>query len=384
MFSLKNIIGRQQVTVPLTRAADTFFYKLLHGSTIKNDTSALIDGYGKNPYIYIVVDNIAKVVASMPRYFVNKNGEEVAAPDGARTFMQPNERESYFEFYYRVAANMLACGEYFVNGLRPGEGQQVWQMVAPIVSNVDIETLGDGEITRYSYHYFNKQRYVMPADMLHGFRPDITQDSLRGFSALRPGKAVYESDNELREAKASVFRNRGASGLIYSDGGRAISPTERDQQQQTLDSINIGNTDKLAYYGNKVGYIPFGIDGSLMSAVSKEDLSNLRDACRLFGIDSKLFGDPAASTYNNVAEAEKAAYEKVYLPLAQKLDEDISKFVLGEDISYSVNKGEVPILQESEFARAEEIRQDVAAGILTVNEARAMRYPELGDVKQAI
>jgi phage portal protein BeeE len=125
----------------------------------------------------------------------------------------------------------------------------------------------------------------------------------------------------------------------------------------------------------------------LLKAIESEGLANLRDACRLYGIDSLLFGDPMASTYDNKTLAERAAYTDVYLPLAKKIDKDISKWLFQSHFGQTglelvVDENQIDVLNKTDKEQAETMAIDIAAGILTANEARAIRYPDLGPLPE--
>jgi HK97 family phage portal protein len=385
-FDLSKIFksSRQSVSIGLDGKPDFWnvnlksFFNFDEGTT----NEYINNGYGENPYIFVVIDKIANMVASLPREFFATDGSD-ARPDTEylKLLKNPNKKDSRQEFYYRIVANYLAAGEVFIHGLRPVGFSKYAELIVPTVDYVTINESGDGTVTGYNYTYFAKNYNVQPDDMLHILKPDITDDTNNGFSPLRPGRKVYQADNELRKAKASTFRNRGASGLLFNKGVRAMEPKERERLQAQYNKDTGGeNRDQVYLSSTELGFIPMGIDGNLLKAIENEGLANLRDACRLYGIDSKVFGDPGASTYNNVQEAQIAAYRDVYIPLSRKIDSELCDWLLANDTVYTVSESDIDILKGVNKEEAETLKIDIESGIITVEEARAMRYPELGEL----
>ena len=76
-------------------------------------------GYGRNPYVFMVVDHINDVQSTLPRTLVNSNGEEVQEQELEALLMDPSPGQSKDEFLYRVGTELLVNGNAIIYGLRP-------------------------------------------------------------------------------------------------------------------------------------------------------------------------------------------------------------------------------------------------------------------------
>lgn len=387
-FRLKNPFSTKSTsTVGLT---DTFIplelsrslsYSFGQGTPVEYGN----EGYAENPFFFALVDKIAQKVATLPRAFIDpENPDRPVKPvnDYIDLLKKPNGLMNREDFYYYVTSNILIQGEAFIHGLQAIGFRGVQELLSPLSQNTTVNDQ-TGKIINYNYTLHGASYIVIPDDMLHIYRHNIAYDSMRGLSPLKSGRKVYKADNELREAKASIYENRGASGVIFGKGQYALTPTEREELQKYYDSqVGGNNRDKRYISGTELGHIPLGMDGNMMKGISDEGLSNLRDACRILHYPSQLMNDPAASTYNNMKEAEKAAMLNAILPVAMKIDKSLSEFVISgklgiENTYYLPDVSMIKELQSVSKEEAETMSLDIQNGILTPNEARAMRYPKL-------
>jgi phage portal protein BeeE len=126
------------------------------------------------------------------------------------------------------------------------------------------------------------------------------------------------------------------------------------------------------------------IGGTVNLAASSTDMQMidnynlvLQRLCSLVKLPSILVNDNEQSTYNNVVEAKKQAYNEVYIPTAEKFIKGYSRTWLkqwrertGIDYVMYVDTSKIKALSVSPEERRREARADVQAGILTRNEAR--------------
>ena len=109
-------------------------------------------------------------------------------------------------------------------------------------------------------------------------------------------------------------------------------------------------------------------------------LEHLRTICASFNVDSKLFGDSAASTFNNMAEAQRAFIINAVIPLSKVLLPKIIGFMsvsVFQSYGMALNEDAILELQLTKDQKSVRVGREVKAGILTVEEARQMLYPQL-------
>jgi HK97 family phage portal protein len=101
--------------------------------------------------------------------------------------------------------------------------------------------------------------------------------------------------------------------------------------------------------------------------------STARDICLAFGFPPHLLGMSEGSTFNNVAEAKMALYEETVIPLCQSMLSDLSNFFSehsGKKIEVVADLDGVSALAPRREMARNNARQDLNAGIITINEAR--------------
>jgi len=143
---------------------------------------------------------------------------------------------------------------------------------------------------------------------------------------------VVQSSKEKLNAEASIFKNRGIIGILTNKSDTPMLPKERQRLQDEFDK-EVGGADrfnKLKISTTDLNYIQTGMsptDLKLLEGI----VSSLRLLSALYGMPSVLFNDLEASTRDNVTQANKTAYQDVYVPLMNKMNEGLSKF-LSEDL----------------------------------------------------
>jgi HK97 family phage portal protein len=338
----------------------------------------LLKAYGSNPFVYTAVDRIVSRMVEADKQLLNRRGEVVEDLEFIELFKRPNLRESGDSLLYRAAATYLAAGECFViRHQRPGEDDQYF---VPVNYNVIINQDTAGIPFSYRVTLFGNSEVYLPGDVLHISKPDITLDTNHGFSALRAIRQVWESNNEVWKSEASLHRNKGITGVLYSDGNRPMTDTEQKQLQDKYekDHTGSGNFGKVKVSTSKLGYIQMGMNpNDLRSIESRVD--HLRAICAALNVDSKLFGDPGASTYNNMAEAKQSFILDAVLPLADKILPKLTPFIARSQLKYyemQLDESKIAELQVTKEKQSARVGREVIQGILTPRQALEILYPE--------
>ena len=146
---------------------------------------------------------------------------------------------------------------------------------------------------------------------------------------------------EKLKADASIFKSRGIIGILTTDSDTPMLEPERAKLQNQFDKTASGaeNYNKINVSTSRLRYLQTGMsptDLKLLDGI----LSSLRLLCGVYGMPSVLFNDTQSSTYNNVETAKRTAYTDVYIPLANKVDKELSKWLsyqLGVDEKIQVD-----------------------------------------------
>ena len=283
---------------------DNNFYRLI-GNDFRFGTKSrdfLVNAYGLNPFVFMVIDRISERLVQLDKYLLNSNGQQIEDPDFEVLLHNPNDKEDGSAFMYRVAATYLAAGECFV--VRKQELGEADQYIVPTNYNVIINQDVDGNVLTYQITCFGQSAKYLPSEVLHVKRPDITFDTNHGFSTLHAIRKVWESNSEVWSSEAALHKNKGNTGVLFSKGGRPMENAERDQLQKQYDTVYTGvkNFGRVKVSTAELGYIPMGMNPNDLKSIETK-IEHLRTICASYKVDSKLFGDSASSTYNNMAEA---------------------------------------------------------------------------------
>ena len=338
-----------------------------------------------NPYFFAVIDRISNLASMLDRDLLYKDDseKEVNEIELSKLLEQPNERDSNQEFYYRINANYLTCGEVFIVGINPIGFRTYSELIVPTTSNVTINVDKDGQAVNYTIDYFNTTITLEKENVLHIYKPNIICDSLNGLSNLNAARKVYQSNNEVWASEASLHKNKGISGVLFADGNKVLRPQEQRDLQQQYDADYTG-TDKFGKVKvstTKLGYLQMGMNPNDLKSIETR-IEHLRTACALFAVSSQLFGDTAASTYNNMQEAKRAMYIDAIIPLAEKIDRELSKWLINdnfalEGIEIKVDTDEIEVLHEVDNALSAKVMAEFAGGLLTQEQALDILYPDL-------
>jgi hypothetical protein len=131
-----------------------------------------------------------------------------------------------------------------------------------------------------------------------------------------------------------------------------------------------------------MSYEQIGMSATDLKVIESGVLTD-RQLCNAYSVSSRLFNDPANSTFNNVKEATKSLYTEATIPTLNKILEDINFSWLGmwslrdnKRYSVSLDISGVEALQDDQKVEAEKdkIRMEGVNVILTMtisSEAKA-------------
>ena len=352
----------------------------------RNYEEFVANGYGRNPYVFMVVDKVASLVANSPLILCDDEGEVVENDEFWQLFKNPNIAESSAEFIYRVVSSYMVTGNAIIYETTAIGFNQPNSLQCAIIQDVEIRT-DDGSLQGAPISYDINYVGNIPADrVLHIKRPNILYNSVWGLSSLHSGQKIYAASNNTFTAGASIHNNRGASGIVSSaSADLPMQPRERDEVQRQF-QINTAGAHNTGI--NYVSSVPMQYTAIGMNATDlrllEHNIQSLRDICSLFGVDSSLFNDPANKTYNNRKEAQTALYTDVVIPIANdvvyaQLSDWFIQGKLNIDAYLKVDETNIEALQEDRNEKHKRVNEDVKAGIITAEEARMILYPELGN-----
>lgn len=360
------------------------FLKLANASWMKKDYRTLArEGYEKNVVAFHCISKISKAVADVP-FIVQINGKEVENDKITQLLKRPNPTQSFSTFMRLAVTHKLISGNAYILGNKVSTGRIMeLQLLRP--DRVCIETNGYDIPIDYLYTIAGKQwRYIIDpvtlmSEVLHIKEPNPLCD-LYGMSPISAAAMSVDQHNESSEWNKKLLENsaRPPGVLTLKDKGDSAMALTKEQKDELREEIN----DKFAGYRNagKIPILTFDMEWRNMG-MSPTDMdwlngknSTARDICLAFGYPPFLLGMPEGATYNNVSEAKLALYEETIIPLVQNFMSEISHFLSthqNQNITIVPNLDKVSALAPRRDNARKNARDDVTAGIITINEARA-------------
>lgn len=288
------------------------------GTYVFKTNEKFFSAYDTNPLVFMVIDKQASVVSSLEQDFINQKGEKAENSPEQMIWENPNQFQTRKDFIYQLITDLLIHGITHVYGIKSvGFGGFAEFHVMP---------------TNCTQKQVNSNKVVIRYDTyIEGVKTTITGDELENVLEIRMPSVsgAWESKSKLSvlgevitsstanlETEVYTYINGGGVKMLTNDSELPMTPNQKDEAQKDFNLNNTGvdkagtvrlTSAKLRAIDLTSSPSELNFDPSLMA--------KLRIIAGVYGLDSKIFGDPTASTYSNMAEAIKAAYLQVFIPL---------------------------------------------------------------------
>ena len=348
------------------------------------------EGYQQNPVVYACIRLISEASSDV-RIVLKESGEIISDEEGGKEFQKviaflkrPNPYQSMPEFVSAWSIYMQLAGISFIRGAnigtRPGgmlepEYKTGMQMRLIRPDKMQIETDKYGDIVDFKYTTSGVK--FPPEEIMFTLYPDPLHE-FAGQSPMRAAARSIDSHSNAIEWNRNLLRKGGIPLLVLIIKGLLnLKETERkkyqaDYQEQYGGAKNAGKPLILA--GESADIKQLSHNALEMDWLAgKTDM--MRDICACFGVPSRLLGDPQASTYSNVEEANKAFYQKKILPDMGQFVTELTEWLSpkmgwkSKNIEIGTDTSHIAALNESEDAK---FTRANLAGWITINEKREL------------
>ena len=302
----------------------------------KNDNQLIDEGYAINNAVYAVVNLSTQASTSIPfkLYENTKDGLEEVEKGGLYDLLQnPNENQVFKEFQEEAITYLKLTGDLFLYGLESFVNRGAIDDLKVLPSNlIELNLTTKGVLKDYKYTVNGTTHKYEVEEIYHGKYINPTKDgleSLRGLSPLQAGYRTMLASNENLTAMASVWANKGVSGLLTSNTDETLSPEEAKGVQAAVNS-KLGGSNKangVAATTANVRFEQIGMSGSDMELLQSSP-QLLRGICMLYGVDPALLGDTESRKYSNLKEAEKSLFIRSAIPDNERLISYLMRFVV--------------------------------------------------------
>lgn len=303
-------------------------------------------GYGDNYIVFSIVNKIAKVSAKIKR--------TISASSAVKElFENPNPDQNRMLFDMELSTYLNVTGEAFARLIKGFGAGNEWVIMHP--DDVEVEVDSNGKITKFIETLGNKTpvKYE-PEEVMHIPYPNIVHTTdlkrrARGYSPLESGWAVVKASNEILKAEASILEKRGTIGILSNESGETMLPKERKKAQEEFNKDS-GGADKFnsVYITNqKMRFQAMGMSPTDLKLLESQN-EKRRAISTMYELSSVLFNDPENTTYNNVQNANVAAYDDVYIPHSEFIDLHKEMFLskaFNETVKIERDTSDIKILQ---------------------------------------
>lgn len=342
------------------------------------------EGYQLNVVVYRAVCEITRAVSDL-ELEVASGGDPIDNHPALDLLARPNPTQGWDGFITEAFTNYLLTGELAIARYpETGRIAELWNL-NPLY--MQIEPGRGGIASAYVYDQNNAKK-TFPVDKLTGRSQVFFQkmynpmDYWRGQSPLMAAGIAADTHNAGMRWNYSLLRNSARpSGLIKlaaDTGGEVVARLKEWFKSAFQGEYNAG----------QIPVLPAGADWQAMDNSPKDmDFTTTqKEAAKLiasaFGVPLPLI-DNDASTFNNLEQAKERLYTDTVLPLFNSFLSQFGAWLLpafGQGLSLQVNMDQIGALEGLRTRLYDRMLKGVAAGVLTVDEAReAIGYEPLGD-----
>jgi len=352
--------------------------------TRKFDSKAFAkEGYQQNIIVYRAVNEITRAMSGIDIDIFDGDIEVEGHP--ALTLLErPNPTQSWSQFVKNVFTDYLLTGEMFIHAnMVNGEPTELWAL-SPM--NMDVKPGRGGVPSKYVFGD-GATKIEFPVDAITGqsevffMKMYNPLDYWRGLPPMAAAALSADAHNAGLQWNYSLLRNGCVpSGVLELDGSPSEETVSRLRElfKKTLQGQN--NAGDIPMLVNGVKFQPTGINSRDMDFMStmKETAKYVASS---LGVPLPLI-DNDASTFNNLEKAQERLYTDTVIPMLDEFLENFGHWILpsfGEDLEFVIDKDSIDALESVRAERETRVKDMVASGILTINEAReAMGYAPLG------
>jgi HK97 family phage portal protein len=344
-----------------------------------------LEGYSRNEIVFACVEELATSAAEPQLVGVRKTDkgtEQVKDHPILDLFAKPNPFMDRYSLMASVVMYQAISGNAYLEKVRSASGQvvQLW----PLRPDRMFVVPDKAKFIRgwnYRIEGALEPDYLPAEDVIH-FRSRNPLDDYYGLPPLAVCAERVDTDALMRSFTLSFFRNAAVpAGLLQIT--KQVNAAERQviRDRFRMDTGGPQNWHSLMVMNDtEAKYTPMGMPLGQSGIVLPEldEISEARIAMA-FGIPLELIGARLGMIHGNrstTKEARATFWYETLVPKYLEMGATISRAFADEqgadDVDYfEYDLSTVKALQEDEDALHKRVRDDLAAGVISVQEARA-------------
>jgi len=361
---------KSAVTPLMTRVfQDTYSMLSMPGQPVYTDITtrkAIKEGYKMAVPVYRAIRTIIQAASGIPWIVLDKNGEEIPNHPFTKSWANPNPEFSGQDNMEFIIAHLILGGNAYLRPIYAGRTpREFWIEMPDLIKPIPASNLEDW-IAGYEYTIGGGAKITLAKEALIHFKQLDPGNMFVGMGAIQAGGRVIDTYNEALDTQKVSMQNRGMpSGHLFPE--EPMTPEQFDDfkrkfKEQYLDK---NNRREPWLYPRKMQWIEASQTAVEMDYTNSQ-AQLMRQIAAAIGVDPWWIGDKSNSTYNNVAEARKALYEDVALPLLDDVKATLNLKVapLYGDVTITYDTSNVPAL-----------RADMGLKIIQAKDLWAMGLP---------
>lgn len=282
---------------------------------------------------------------------------------------KPNIMQSKDEFLKQLEINRCVFGANFIYPLKAYEGADIpsalWnimpsEMTIYSTGKIYQQTKMDEIIKKFVYNEGGTgSREYSPNDILYMKLENVENPIL-------PVSPFYGMNMEISNSRAAmgyrnvILRKKGAIGILSnqskdSEGGMPLKSSERKniEDQYLKDNGIQDNQSKVILSEASLQWQPMTYPTKDLMLFEEID-SNMKKLIDRYGLNENLFSRDNQSTYDNMLEAQKMAYQDTIIPESKDDAESMTKFFNLSDKRYlDLDYSHLPCMKEDENTKSE-------------------------------
>lgn len=329
--------------------------------------------------VYRAVSLISGTVATLPL----KSYRDL--PDGTRKRVEsfldnPGGPDglTQFEWTELVMVHLLLWGNAYLLHLVGGAGQLVG-LVPLHPSAVDVKPVDSkDEEAKFGpwRKYFTitmtdgSQRDLTPLELTH--ITAMSTDGLKGLSPIEVNRQAIGTGIAGDRAASKMFTSGGfLAGLVTTEDD--VSPDEAQVIKAGLDAklSGVDNAGKWAFVNRNLKFTPWTMPATDAQFIESR-IHQVEEISRIFGVPPHLLGQTEKQTSwgTGVTEQNRGLARYTLMPWTSRVEQRLSRLLVNKQLCEYDYAG---LLQGSAQDEIQLLLDQVAGGILTVDEARAIR-----------
>lgn len=304
--------------------------------------SYLTNGYSGNATVYSIINRILQMAsqARLALYTKDSKGKWIEVNDHELNMFidTVNPTMNMSEFLQGHLIYKLSIGNsYWYKpvldvGINKGKAKELWLMP----SN-NVEVLGGSSwmqpVGGYQLNVNTLIKFEVE-EIYHSkfFNPLFgAEGSLYGQSPLKAAARIVSKQNAAETTELSQFTQQSPPYLLFKDSNDVMGGLTGEQVGQLEDQFK---DYSKKYKGNapivlrdKFGMIKLGVS-PVDLGILESSQEGRRILCSIYGIQSELLNDKASSTYNNVIEIKKDAWNNCLKPNLDNFANGLNSFLI--------------------------------------------------------